>query len=239
MIAWRKSSTELPVWMRIVRNAGSILLSSASGEILTTYAVALAALALGPAGFGTLAEAQAFMDPFDSLAGFGLGQVVITIAASRGSCDGALRSSVMGIRFGFTVAAIIAAFGISSLTGRTALAPIMALIAVGMLFTPLAQASTLPFQCDQAMHRLISVPFLASVVRIATAYLAYWALCSPAGFQASGTAAGITGALLAYGFSKRYYKTVLRFDYSLAKKLIAIAWPAATLEFIVMVYSRG
>jgi len=52
---------------RILRNAGSLLLSGAVGEVLTTYAIGLTALTLGPAGFGKLSEAQAFMDPFETL----------------------------------------------------------------------------------------------------------------------------------------------------------------------------
>jgi len=72
----------------------------------------------------------------------------------------------------FALVAIAASFGVAAITGRMAMSPLLALLAVGSLFTPFSQAATLPFQCDQAMHRLISVPFLASVVRISTTYLA-------------------------------------------------------------------
>src|SRR5258706_5962421 len=84
--------------MRIARTAISMLASDAGGEVLTSYAVALAALSLGPAGFGVLSAGQAFMDPFDALAGFGLGQIAVTLAARRGGCDGALRGTLLGLR---------------------------------------------------------------------------------------------------------------------------------------------
>jgi O-antigen/teichoic acid export membrane protein len=229
----------MPAWKRILRNTGSILLSGAVGEILTTYAIALTAIALGPAGFGRLSEAQAFMDPFETLAGFGLIQVSITIAATRGTCDGTLRTTVMGLRLIFAIVAIAASFGLAALTGRAALSPLLALLAVSSLFTPFAQAAALPFQCDQAMHRLIGVPFLVSVVRILTTYLAYWFLCTPVGFQASQTVAGIFSAFITFLFAHRFYKSTLRFDRALARKLLLLAWPAAVLEVIVMVYCRG
>lgn len=230
---------EMPAWKRIMRNAGSLLLGGALGEVLTTYALGLTALALGPADFGRLAEAQAFMDPFETLAGFGLVQVAITMAAARGSCDGTLRTTVMGLRLTFAVVAIAASFGMAAVTGRMALSPLLALLAVNTLFSPLQQASSLPFTCDQAMHRLISVPLLVSIVRISTTYLAYWLLCTPMGFQASATIAAVSSALITFLFARRFYKAELRFDRALAKQLLVVAWPAATLEVIVMIYCRG
>jgi O-antigen/teichoic acid export membrane protein len=112
-------------------------------------------------------------------------------------------------------------------------------MAVGTVCTPLAQTSALPFQCDQAMHRLIALPFLVSIVRITTTYLAFWFLCNPVGFQASTTVAGVTSAILTVLFARRYYSTGFRFDRALARQLLLIAWPAATLEVLVMLYSRG
>lgn len=230
---------ELPAWKRIFRNASSLLISGGIGEVLTTYAVGLSAIALGPAGFGTLAEAQAFMDPFETLAGFGLVQVSITIAARNGSCDGTVRATIMGLRFAFAFAAILTAFSVAAATGRSALAPLLLLLAVNSLVSPVAHAATLPFQCDQSMHRLIGVPFLAGVIRVATTYLAYWLICTPAGFQLSATIAAIATAALSFFFARRYYPANLRFDRVLARQLLAIAWPVATLEVIVMVYCRG
>src|SRR5512138_2211630 len=100
MTATLTQRAELSAGRRILRNAASLLFSGAAGEVLTTYAVGLAAITLGPAGFGRLAEAQAFVDPFDALAGFGLIQVSITLAASRG-CDSTLRSTVLVLRLAF------------------------------------------------------------------------------------------------------------------------------------------
>ena len=67
--------------LRILRNAGSILLGDAGGEVLTTYAVALTALSVGPSGFGTLAEVQAFMDPVE-IAAFWIISVGVLFAPS-------------------------------------------------------------------------------------------------------------------------------------------------------------
>ena len=83
---------------RIARNAASVLLGSAAGEILTGYALVLAAVTLGPGGFGELNSAQALMEPFLQLAGFGLSQVVVAEAALRGGSDGTLRGTTLGIR---------------------------------------------------------------------------------------------------------------------------------------------
>jgi hypothetical protein len=188
-----------------LRNASSILVSNAAGEILSTFAVGLAALSLGPTGFGTLAEAQAFMDPFETLAGFGLIQVSITLAAARGGCDATLRTTVMVLRLGFAAVAIAVAFGVAMVTDRGALAPLLLLLAINSLVSPLTQASTLPFQCEQSMHRLMTVPFLSSIVRVGTSYVAFWLLCTPFGFQVSATVAAVVTALLTYLFARRYY----------------------------------
>ena len=78
---------------RIVRNAASVVLGDAAGDVFAGYAIILAATSLGPAGFGRLSEAQAFVEPFDALAALGLGNVALTTAARRGACDGALRGT--------------------------------------------------------------------------------------------------------------------------------------------------
>jgi O-antigen/teichoic acid export membrane protein len=239
MSASLPKSANLSAGKRILRNASSILVSNAAGEILSTYAVGLAALSLGPSGFGTLAEAQAFVDPFETLAGFGLIQVSITLAASRGGCDVALRTTILVLRLGFAAIAIAVAFAVAMLTDRGALAPLLLLLAINSLISPLTQTSTLPFQCEQSMHRLMAVPFLASLIRVGTSYLAFWVLCTPFGFQASATVAAVFSALLTYAFARRYYGGGFSFDGAFARRLIAVAWPAAILEVIVMVYCRA
>ena len=205
MSAALTNAGNLSVGKRILRNASSILVGNAAGEILSTFAIGLAALSLGPTGFGELAEAQAFMDPFETLAGFGLIQVSITLAAARGGCDAAMRTTIMVLRLGFAAMAIAVAFGVAMITDRGALAPLLLLLAINSLVSPLTQASMLPFQCEQSMHRLMTVPFLASVVRVATSYVAVWFICTPFGFQASATVAAIASALLTYMFARRYY----------------------------------
>jgi hypothetical protein len=110
---------------RIARNAASIVLGDAAGEIVGGYAIVLAATSLGPAGFGRLSEAQAFMEPFDALAALGLGSVALTMAARRGDCDGALRGTVWGIRSLSTIVAAIIGLSMALATGRGYLMPLL------------------------------------------------------------------------------------------------------------------
>ncbi|MBI2389861.1 MAG: hypothetical protein HYV09_09735, partial [Deltaproteobacteria bacterium] len=49
---------EIAMGRKIVRNAASILLGDAAGEVLTATAIALAAIKLGRAGFGRSSDAQ-------------------------------------------------------------------------------------------------------------------------------------------------------------------------------------
>lgn len=230
---------ELAPWKRITRNAGSLLISSATGEVLNTYAIALSALALGPSGFGRLSAAQAFMDPFETLAGFGLVQVSIALGGARGSCDATMRKTVLTLRLAFACLAIAAAFSFAYALGRTEISPLLALLAISSLTSPFTNAATLPFQCDQAMHRLIGVPFLVSLVRFATSYLAYWYICSPFGFQCSATLATMFGALATILFARHYYRGESSFDIALARQLFRSAWPIAVMEVVVMVYCRA
>jgi PST family polysaccharide transporter len=225
--------------LRIIRNAASILLGNAGGEILTTYAIALAAVSLGPAGFGELSEAQAFMDPFDVAASFGLGQVAITMAARRGHCDGALRGTIGVLRLGFSVLALIVGVVAAVLSGRSSLLPVIIIIGVGMLFVPWFASSALPFQFGQTMHLVLVLPFLTSVVRFGTAYAARYLYNAPAGYQLSGTISALASTLLWLLMARRYYPARLTFDLSIAKELLHLSWPAAALEIVVTLYSRG
>jgi O-antigen/teichoic acid export membrane protein len=103
---------------RIARNAASILLGNAAGEAFTAYALGMAAVGLGAAGFGTLSTARAFAEPFQSLAGFGLSSVAITLAARRGGLDATLRGTILGLSGLFAVGSIALALGLAALTGR-------------------------------------------------------------------------------------------------------------------------
>ena len=228
-----------PVAFRILRNAGSILLGNIGGELLTTYAIALAALSLGPAGFGRLSEAQAFMDPFETAAGFGLTQVAITVAAKRGECDGTLRGTIFGIRSVFAVLAIVSAIIAVFTTGRQMLAPIVVVLSIGTLFGPVSTSATLPFQFNQTMHMVLALPFLASIVRIATTFIALHTINTPVGHQLSATTSALASAILIFVAAQRYYPSRLRFDRKLARDLLKLAWPAAALEITIIVYSRG
>jgi O-antigen/teichoic acid export membrane protein len=225
--------------MRIARNAISMLASDAGGEVLTSYAVALAALSLGPAGFGVLSAGQAFMDPFDALAGFGLGQIAVTLAARRGGCDGALRGTLLGLRTVFGVLAALIAVATAFLTGRRELVPLLLVLSIATVTFPVAHTSILPFQYEQAMHRLIALPFLASVVRLGLAYMAFFYDRTPLGFIIAGCGASMTLSALHFYFARRYYPTKMQFDWGLARRLIVAAWPVAVLEVVVMIYLRG
>ncbi len=224
---------------RIVRNAASIVLGDAAGEIFVGYAIVLAAGSLGPADFGRLSEAQAFMEPFDSLAAFGLGNVAITMAARRGNCDGTLRGTVWGIR---TISAAMAALlGVSMAiaTGRGSLLPVLIVFAAGMLISPATVVALLPFQFHQTIHRRVAVPFVVGLVRLGGAYLAFRFLRRPIGFQLAMLGAAFVGALINRAWAGRVYADRLRFEKHLAFAMLRLSWPAAVLEFFVALYTRA
>jgi len=224
---------------RILRNATSILLGDAAGEVFAGYAILLAATSLGPAGFGRMAEAQAFMDPFDALAGLGLGNVAITVAAQRGSCDGRLRGTVWGIRTTSALISGLIGLGAAFATGRGDLWMLLTLIAIGMLLTPISMVSLLPFQFNQTIHRRIALPALVGALRLGTAYAALLVLNQPVGYQTSALIAACGAALLNAWWARKIYPEPLHFDGKLALSLLRLGWPAAALEFIVAVYSRA
>src|SRR3569623_2676918 len=118
---------------RIARNAASVVLGDAAGDILIAYTVVLAAKSLGPRGCGTLSEAQAFMDPFDVAAARGLANVALRFAASRGGCDGTLRGTILGIRLTASVVAAAVGIAVAFLTHRGELRPQQLAIGAGMM----------------------------------------------------------------------------------------------------------
>jgi O-antigen/teichoic acid export membrane protein len=224
---------------KILRNAASILLGDAFGEAVTGYAIALAAISLGPRLFGELSEAQAFADPFVALAAFGLTPVAVTLGARRGATDGTLRGTVDALRVMFAGLSALVVMAFAILTGRGNFLPVISIIAVGEIVAAWSSAQMLPFQIEQSMERAVALPFLASLVRIATAYMAVWWLCTPVGFQLSGLAGGIATALLFTFAARRHYPTRLRFDPALARSILKTAWPAALEGALVMLYLRG
>jgi O-antigen/teichoic acid export membrane protein len=224
---------------RIARNATSILLGDAAGEILNGYAIVLAAVSLGPSGFGTLSEAQAFMDPIEAISALGLGSVALTIAASRGGCDETLRGTVLGIRMLSASLAGLIGIAAAFVTGRGALWPLLVVVAVGMFATPVTMVSTLPFQWNQAVHRRIALPLFVGALRLCTAYLAFWLLRRPLGYQLATMTAGFGAAGINWWWASRVYPGRLRFDRALARSLLVVGWPVAVLEFVVLLYSRA
>ncbi len=89
------------------------------------------------------------------------------------------------------------------------------------------------------MHRLIALPFLASVVRLGLAYMAFFYYRTPIGYVIAGCVASLTLYALQAYTAHRFYPTKLVFDRQLARRLVLAAWPAAVLEVVVMIYLRG
>jgi O-antigen/teichoic acid export membrane protein len=207
--------------------------------VLVVYALGLAALSLGPVGFGRLAEAQAFMDPFDILGGLGLGNVAMVVAASRGGVDGRLRGTIWGLRTASAAMTACLGLGVAYLTGRTDVFRLLVAVSVGMVIVPVSFVSILPFRYEQALHRRMVVPFLVSVVRLGGACLAYWFMREPLGFQLAVLGATVAAAIFDFRWARRFYPERPHFDWSLARRLLAMGWPAAVFEVAVAVYSRA
>jgi O-antigen/teichoic acid export membrane protein len=238
------TATALPepsrgVLPRILRNAGSIVLGDTAGDVLIGYAVALAAISLGPRGFGTLSEAGAFMDLFEAASVFGLGDVALRFSASRGACDGTLRGTVLGIRMSATLAASVIGIAVAFLTHRGELWPLLLANAAIMLLEPANMVALLPFQWHQTVHRRIAVPLLVGAVRLCGAYLAVRLLPSPLGFQLAALGAAACAVLLNSWWSRRLYPDALRFDRALAWQMLRAGWPLGLFGFIVIVYGRA
>jgi O-antigen/teichoic acid export membrane protein len=137
------------------------------------------------------------------------------------------------------VVAVALALLFAIATGRTALLPQLGLLCAMSLLLPIQSASLLPFQFGQSMHRLVVFPFLASVVRLGTTFLAARSLNSPLGYQLSSLVAVAALVAMQLLAARRYYPERLRFDPALALALLAMAWPAAVESFVVTVYARG
>jgi O-antigen/teichoic acid export membrane protein len=224
---------------KIARNAASILVSDAAGEAVTAYAIGLAAIHLGPVGFGALSEAQAFLDPIAAFASFGLTPLAITFAAQRRGADASLRGTIEGLRIGFGAIGGLAAIVLAVATGRSEMVPVLLVLAAGLVVLSYWNALMVPFQVDQSMHRLIAMPFLASLVRLGTAYLAVHLMCTAVGFQLSGLAGGLATAVLFAWAAHRFYPARRRFDRDLARRIVSGGWPVALEAGLAMLYARG
>lgn len=224
---------------RIVRNALSLLVGNAAGEALTGYAIYLAASRLGPTSFGRLSAAQAFIEPFETFAAFGLGQVIMRFAAERKAADGTIRGTLLGIRVAFAVVACALVIIVAGATHRTDLLPILALLCVGTLTQPFAAAAGLPYDFEQAAHRRMYLPTIVASLRVGTAIWAARAMPTPVGFQLSASVAGLLSVALAVLLSRRHFPTVYVFDRELAKRLLRLGWAAAVTDVVAMTYLRG
>ena len=223
---------------RAVKNAASVIVGDAGGELITAYTLTFVALKLGPAGFGQLSEAQAFLEPFEVLALFGLTNVALTTAARRG-CDGTLRGTILGMQFAFGLVAAGIALSIAALTGRVSSMPVLLACVLGMMLNPFTQTAALPFQFERTMQRLLVVPFLASLGRLGATLAVSRRWSTPLGYQLAGVVGILVLALLLENRVRRHYPGRLVFDKVLARELLFAAWPAAVLALIVMTYGRA
>lgn len=224
---------------RVLRNIASILLGDAAGDVLVGYAIALAAVSLGPQGFGTFSEARAFMDLFEAASVLGLADVALRCSATRGGCDGTLRGTVLGIRMSAATAAAAIGIVVAFLTRRGDLWPLLLANAATMLLEPMNMVALLPFQWHQTVHRRIAVPLLIGAVRLGGTYAAVWCLPQPLGFQLAAAVAAAAAVVLNSWWARRLYPEALRFDRALAWQLLRVGWPLGVFGFIVIVYGRA
>lgn len=223
---------------RALENAVSVIVGDAGGEVITAYTLAFVALKLGPAGFGQLTESQAFLEPFESLAWFGLTNVALTAAARRG-CDGKLRGTILGMQLGFGLVAASIALVVAKGSGRIASLPLLMACIAAMMLSPFAQAASLPFQFERTMRRLLVLPFLAAACRLGATYAVSRKWNTPLAYQSAGIVGSLVLALLLSNRVRKHYPDRLVFDRALAKELVVAAWPAAILGLIVMTYARA
>lgn len=233
------SETSKSALAKIAKNGLSVLGGNAAGEVLSTYALVLVAATLGKGGFGRLSAAQAFMEPFDVLAAFGLGAIVVKVAAEREGVDGALRGTMLGLRFLAAPIGVTLALVAALVSGRQNLIPVLAVLSVSTLLGPLNAWAMLPFEFYQTQHRRIGIPFLASVVRLLTVWLMIRVYPTDVGFQISALCASVATCLANVLLARRYYPDSISFDRTVAWHLLKIALPAAALEFVSMLYLRG
>lgn len=234
----KDKAAEGGILRRAAKNAVSVIVGDAGGEVVTAYTLTYVALRLGPTGFGELSEAQAFLEPFESLAWFGLTNVALTTAARRG-CDGPLRGTILGMQLVFGAVAATAALVVAQLTGRIASFGVLLACVVAMMWSPFAQAAQLPFQFERTMHRLLVVPFLAAVCRLGATLAVSRRWNTPVGYQAAAVTGSVVVAVLIMWRARKHYPDPLRFDRGLARELLVAGWPAAVLSLIVMVYARA
>lgn len=224
---------------RILRNAASILLSNAAGEVFTSYSLVLTALSLGAAKFGTLSASQAFVDMFQTVTTFGLTAVTTTIAARFGGPNGALLGTLRRVQLGLSLLTIFLTVLVAKITGREVELPVILLALVNPVTTAFSFAAQLPFRFEQRMHRIVHVPSVAGVVRLGLTYSAVRLLNVPAAHQAAIAAAAVVSAILIHRASRRDYPEVWRYDSMTARRLLVTAWPAALQEAVVVFYTRA
>lgn len=224
---------------RIVRNAASILLSNAAGEVFTSYALALTALSLGTARFGVLSATQAFVEMFQTITTFGLTAVTTTIAARRGGPDGTLLGTLHKVQLRLSLVSIILALVVAKLTGRAPQLPIILLALANTVSHTFTFPAQLPFQFEQRMHRIVYVPAIAGLVRLGLTYAAVYSLNVPATHQAAIAVATLVSATLIVRASHRHYPEPWHYEPTLVRTLLRTAWPAALQEAVVVFYTRA
>lgn len=224
---------------RIARNVASILAGDAAAEAINTLSTGRSALALGPAGFGALSAAQAYVEPFRAIASFGLPIVAVTVAARRGGPDGALVRTLAAL---FALSSLLAsalAVLTSQLSGYGGALPLVSSAALAVLPVVMLSAAKLPAQYEQAMHKLVALPLGIAMVRWALIELAIRSHNTALAHQWAITISASVGLLAtAWVIAKLYALDGAR-SRAIAKDLLQLAWPIAVLDVTVTVYLKA
>lgn len=225
---------------RILRSVISILVGDAAAEAVNTVVVSRQALVLGPANFGALSAAQAFVDPFRAVAAFGLTLVAVTIAARRKGPDGALVRTLFALYAALSLVASTVAVASSYVAGRGGPTALVASAAVSVFPVVALGAARLPAQYEQALHRLIALPLVIAIVRLGLVELAIRTNNTALAHQWALNGAALFGLVATWLVIKRLYPLGDGGpSREVAKDLLRLAWPIAVLDVTVTIYLKA
>jgi O-antigen/teichoic acid export membrane protein len=224
---------------RIVRSVLGILIGDAAAEAVNTVVLGRQALTLGPAGFGALSAAQAFVDPFRAVAAFGLTLVAVTVASRRSGPDGSLVRTLFSLYAALSVAASVVAVTVSSIAGRGGPTVLVASAAAAVFPVVALGAARLPAQYEQALHRLIALPLLIALVRLGLVELAIRTHNTALAHQWALNGAALFGLIATWLVVKRLYPMDGAASRAIAKDLLRLAWPIAVLDVTVTIYLKA
>jgi O-antigen/teichoic acid export membrane protein len=226
---------------RIARNVASILAGDAAAEAVNTVVTGRQALALGPAAFGSLSAAQAFVEPFRAVAAFGLSLVAVTVAARRKGPDGALIRTLFALYALSSTIASMAAVTAARLSGYGGTTALVSSAAVAVFPVVALAAARLPAQYEQAMHRIVALPLLIALARLALVEAAIRTQNSALAHQWALNVAALAGLVATWAVTRKIYalSEAGAASMSIAKELLALAWPIAVLDVTVTIYLKA